>query len=63
MLPGVRKGAPYRILKPLIICVLGSLDANELCGVDMYGEGTYTAEGITAIADALRVNAELTKIW
>ena len=27
---------------------------NELCGVDWRGTGTYTGEGISAIADALR---------
>jgi hypothetical protein len=38
------------------------LSVNELCGLDRDGDGTYTAEGITAIADALRVNGGLTKI-
>jgi Ran GTPase-activating protein (RanGAP) involved in mRNA processing and transport len=38
------------------------LSSNELCGLDRGGRGTYTAEGITAIADALRVNVGLTKI-
>ena len=37
-----------------------------LCGVDVWGRGTlrgtYTAEGITAIADAMRVNGALTSI-
>jgi hypothetical protein len=36
------------------------LSGNQLCGVNEYGEGTYTAEGITAIADALRVHGGLT---
>ena len=42
---------------------LTSLDLfnNVLCGMTPYG-GTYTAEGISAIADALRVNGSLTKI-
>ena len=35
---------------------------NLLCGVDQNGRGTYTAEGITAIADALRVNSSLTSL-
>ena len=35
---------------------------NELCGLDEYDRGTYTAEGITAIADAMRVNGALTSI-
>jgi hypothetical protein len=38
------------------------LSSNQLCGVDPYGEGTYTAEGITAIADALRVHGSLTQV-
>jgi Ran GTPase-activating protein (RanGAP) involved in mRNA processing and transport len=39
------------------------LSGNQLCGIweDWRGQqGTYTAEGITAIADALRVNGALT---
>ncbi len=42
--------------------MLTSLDlsSNQLCGLDHHGRGTYTAEGITAIADALRVNGGLT---
>ena len=36
------------------------LSSNQLCGLSHFGSGTYTAEGITAIADALRVNAGLT---
>ena len=35
---------------------------NQLCGLDDQRRGTYTADGITAIADALRVNGSLTKI-
>ena len=41
------------------------LSGNRLCGVwTQYGEqhGTYTAEGIAAIAEALHVNGSLTKI-
>ena len=36
------------------------LSKNQLCGLNSFGEGTYNAEGITAIADALRVTASLT---
>jgi hypothetical protein len=39
-----------------------NLSSNQLCGLDDYGEGTFTAVGITAIADALRVNGVLTSI-
>jgi len=35
---------------------------NQLSGLDEYGRGTYTAKGITAIADALRVNGGLTAL-
>ena len=38
-----------------------NLSNNELCGVK-YGRGTYTADGIKAIADALRVSASLTSV-
>ena len=37
-----------------------NLSNNTLCGIDKYGKGAYSAEGITAIADALRVSASLT---
>ncbi len=36
------------------------LSRNQLCDVNKYGQGTFTAEGITAIADALHVNSALT---
>jgi NLR family CARD domain-containing protein 3 len=36
------------------------LSDQQLCGLNEDGDGTYTAEGITAIADALRVNGGLT---
>ncbi len=43
------------------------LSHNQLCNIwtDSEGDqhGTYTAEGITAIADALRVNDGLTEVW
>ena len=38
-----------------------NLAGNQLCGLDQYGRGTYNAEGITAIAGALRVTGELTE--
>ena len=43
-----------------------NLSGNQLCGIwtDWKGDqlGTYTAEGIAAIADALRVNGSLTEV-
>ena len=38
------------------------LSANQLCGINAFGHGTYTAEGITAIAEALKVTGSLTKL-
>ena len=38
------------------------LASNQLCGLGRWGDGTYTAEGIKAIADALRVNASITSL-
>ena len=38
------------------------LSKNQLCGLDRWGDGTYNAEGITAIADALRVSGSMTQL-
>ena len=41
------------------------LSGNQLCGVYFeYGElrGTYTAEGVTAIANALKVTPSMTRL-
>ena len=54
----------------LLICVsrpdtaspLRSLEYNSICGIDGYREATYTAEGITAIAQMLQVNNTLTSV-
>ena len=37
----------------------GRLDNSALCGVDQFGEGTYTSEGIEKICEALKVNSTL----
>ena len=42
------------------LCSQLNLALNMLCGLDWYGRGTYTAEGIIAISDALQVNGGLT---
>ena len=34
-----------------------SLSTNELCGLDQYGNGTYTAEGITKLCEGLKGSA------
>ena len=39
-----------------------NLSDNQLCGLDARGDGTYNAEGITAIADALCANASITRL-
>ena len=33
-----------------------NLSQNQLCGVDFMGRGTYSVVGITALAEALKVN-------
>ena len=60
---GVKGGMLLAYLVPAM-CGLTSLDLsnNQLCGLDSHGNGTYTAEGITAITDALRVNGALTRL-
>ena len=47
-----------------LLCVLLQLDLskNQLCGLNWEGKGTYTAEGIRALADAVAVNASLTQV-
>ena len=42
--------------------LIHSLDGNALCGVSEYRFGTYTAEGITKIAEMLKVNRTLQSI-
>ena len=39
-----------------------SLDDNVLCGVDKYGNGIYTTEGINALCDALKGNNTITSL-
>ena len=39
-----------------------NLSNNELCGLDWTGAGTYTSEGITAIAEALKVTPSMTEV-
>ena len=39
------------------------LSGNELCGLDEDGDGDYTAEGIIALAEALKVNGSLASVW
>ena len=39
-----------------------NLSGNQLCGIDVFGNGTYTTEGIIALADALKVTASLTEL-
>ena len=46
----------------LVDTFVRSLDGNQLCGVNWEGRGTYTAEGIIKLSDALKVNATLTSL-
>ena len=51
----------YETAAPCILTWQIDLSYNNICGIDWYtGKGTYTIEGISAIADALRVNASIT---
>ena len=66
-LSGKNLGVSSLVVIASLISVNGGLTSldlsnNALCGVTYYGS-TYTAEGITAIADALRVNGALTEVW
>ena len=36
---------------------LGSLAGSQLCGLDLVGNGTYTAEGITKLCEGLKGSA------
>jgi Ran GTPase-activating protein (RanGAP) involved in mRNA processing and transport len=38
------------------------LSNNQLCGLDFLGRGTYTTEGITSIANALKVTTSMTSL-
>ena len=42
--------------------LLGSLADNQICGIDNSGRGTYTAEGINALCEALKDNNTLTSL-
>ena len=42
--------------------LLGSLANNMICGINVYGGGTYTAEGINALCEALKDNNTLTSL-
>ena len=35
------------------------VSANEICGIDAYGDGTFDGAGLTALADALERNRSL----
>ena len=39
-----------------------NLSNNQLCGLDRWGDGTFTAEGITALAESLKVTASMTRL-
>ena len=60
-------GVEGGMLLAYLVPAMGSLtsldlSSNQLCGVNSWGSGTYTADGITAIADALRVNGALAEV-
>ena len=47
-----------------LLCTVSqvNLSDNELCGVDVLGTGTYNAEGIKAIVDAMGVSRSLASV-
>ena len=50
---------------PQLYCIGRSLNNNQLCGLYVENrrlKGTYTAEGITKIAEMLKTNTTLTSI-
>ena len=55
---------PFTPLRPVnaALSLLLSLTNNQLCGIDEYGDGAYTAEGIVQISEALKVNQTLQSI-
>eukprot|EP00900_Chrysochromulina_parva_P004893 jgi/Chrpa1/14404/Chrysochromulina_OHIO_Genome00021981-RA len=60
---GVEGGMLLAYLLPVMGALTSlNLSRNELCGLDENGRGTYTAVGIAALADAMRVNGGLTKL-
>jgi hypothetical protein len=60
---GVEGGMVVARFVPVMVGLTSlNLSSNQLCGLDDRGTGTYTAEGITAIADAMRVNGALTSL-
>ena len=69
-LSGKKLGVASAIVIASLISVNGALmsidlSSNNLCGIQTDGhvQRCHTAEGITAIADALRVNGTLTTVW
>ena len=42
--------------------LLGSLAENVLCGIGRFGGGSYTAEGINALCEALKSTTTLTTL-
>ena len=46
----------------MCLLVACSLANNQLCGVDYLGRGTYTADGINALCEALKGNSTLTSL-
>ena len=51
--------SPYNALCLLIV---RSLANNAVCGFDEFGNGTYIAEGINALCEALKSTTTLTSL-
>ena len=47
---------------PVAVSPSRSISNNELCGLNEYGDGTYTTEGIIAICEVLKTNSSLREL-
>ena len=57
----VIQGCHQPVTCPLC-AILGSLASNQVCGIDHFNDGTYTAKGINALCEALKDNKTLTSL-
>ena len=48
---------PLTLVGQVSPALFGSLADNALCGINEYGGGTYTAEGINALCEGLKGSA------
>ena len=44
----------HTLLLKRSLLILGSLNENQLCGLDRDGDGNFTTEGLTALCEGLK---------